>query len=188
MCCGVGCSKFSSQRPSVNVRTTIWKQRFWALMLLAAFNTTTSCRRRTPDLWVIPDGYEGWVKIDYIVKNAPPLPLQNGHRLVQVSSNGYTQTSSELLYGWASDKFQYANGTPLLQTGWGEGGNLWGGMFQSEIVCTETSKASSECHTTGRSLNQCYFIGTEDQFKTAGECASQRWPSVSDSDRIPGHL
>ncbi|MBZ5605795.1 MAG: hypothetical protein LAO79_26140 [Acidobacteriia bacterium] len=153
-------------------------------MLLIVTLMTTSCRLRTPDLWVIPDGYEGWVKIDYIVRNAPPLPLQNGHRIIQVSLSGYVQTSSELQEGWASDQFQYANGTPLHSTSWGEGGKVWGGMFESEIVCTETTKTSSSCRSTGRSINQCYFIGTEEQLKTAGQCASRKWPSVSDDDRV----
>ena len=148
-----------------------------------ALVATTCCRLRTPDLWLIPDGYEGWVKIDYIVKNAPPLPLRNGHRIIQVSSNGYIQTSSELEEGWASDQFQYASGTPLHSTGWGEGGKIWGGMFEGEMVCTHTNSSSS-CHSTGRSINKCYFVGSEEQFKSSGDCNSRKWPAVTDNDRV----
>jgi hypothetical protein len=133
---------------------------------------------------VIPDGYEGWVKMDHLVRNAPALTLQNGYRVIKVSPDGYVQTSSESLAGWAHDSFQYANGTELAETGWGEDGRVWGDIVHWEMACSEDSNGS-ECHTTGRATDTCYFIGTEEQFKTAGECASVKWPKLSDQDRIP---
>jgi hypothetical protein len=151
-----------------------------ALFLLSTF----SCGpRRTPDRWVIPSGYEGWIKIDFVVKNAPPLPVKYGYRSIEVPAGGYVQTSSELLYGWASDRFQYVNGMELRSGGWGDGGNVWGGNYQLEMVCT-SSGTNSSCHTTGRSINRCYFIGTEEQFNSAAPCESRPWPPVSDDDRV----
>ena len=54
----------------------------------------TSCGQwRLPEPWVIPNGYTGWVKMDYIVKNAPPLKIRGGYWVVDVSNGGCSQTS-----------------------------------------------------------------------------------------------
>lgn len=167
---------------------TAWNAKALAAVLLLTVScAATNCAlpRRIPDTWVIPDGYEGWVKIDYIVKHAPALPIEKGYRIIRLSSAGYAQTPSELLDGWASDNFQYDNGSPLHQTGWGEGGSVWGGVAEAEIVRTEVSKTAGTCRSTGRFTSQCYFIGTEAKYRAAGACASPRWPSVPASDRIP---
>jgi hypothetical protein len=157
----------------------------FAVLILAALAVTVDCQKeRTPDRWLIPDGYEGWIRIDYIVKNALSLPFEDGYRIIQPSPEGYVGTSSELQEGWAKDQFLYVNGTPLPETGWGEGGKVWSGRVEWEVVCSEPSKPNSECHSTGRAINQCYFIGTEKQFKAASECGSAKWPALSADDRI----
>ncbi|HEY0004837.1 MAG TPA: hypothetical protein VGB17_08490 [Pyrinomonadaceae bacterium] len=45
--------------------------------------------------YLIPQGYVGWVRIDFNVKEAPPLPLEDGYYIVRVPPTGYLQTSSD---------------------------------------------------------------------------------------------
>lgn len=43
----------------------------------------TSCHeeKRRPSRYLIPDGYVGWVRIDYKIKEAPALPIEDGFYL-----------------------------------------------------------------------------------------------------------
>jgi hypothetical protein len=44
--------------------------------------------------WIIPENYSGWLRLDYAVNGAPPLPLESGAYLVRMPSTGRLETSS----------------------------------------------------------------------------------------------
>lgn len=52
------------------------------------------CKRYTPEQWIIPAGYAGWLRLDYGVAGAPPLPLEKGRYIVRVSRSGRLATST----------------------------------------------------------------------------------------------
>ncbi len=54
----------------------------------------TACRRSTPERWIIPAGHVGWLRLDYSVKGAPPLPLEHGRYIVRVPSSSRVATST----------------------------------------------------------------------------------------------
>ena len=119
----------------------------------------TSCQeeRRRPTRYLIPDGYVGWVRIDYKVKEAPALPVEDGFYVVKFPSDGHLRTSSQIEYGWAQDEYYYVSGSDrklLKLTGWGKGGMIWGGFNGSQQGIDETYEG--------------VFIGTEEQFKSLG--------------------
>jgi hypothetical protein len=68
---------------------------------------------RLPYRFLIPEGYVGWVRIDFNVNNAPPLPVENGYYLVKVPPTGRLRTSSgEIIargdqYFYISDEMKY---------------------------------------------------------------------------------
>ena len=85
-------------------------------------------QRRPPSLFLIPSGYIGWVKIEYRVPSAPPLPREGKYLLVVLDGDGSLQTSSNLPTGWAHDQFFYYSGSSrqaLSNAGWCKGGMIW---------------------------------------------------------------
>jgi uncharacterized protein DUF6843 len=114
--------------------------------------------RRPPSRFLIPAGYVGWVRIEYRVADAPPLPREGKYSLVQVDRNGGLRTSSDLLEGWAHDQFFYYSGNSrqaLSNAGWCKGGKVWG-----EEIGTKASVRAGQ-----PSVLQKFFVGSEDQFR-----------------------
>jgi len=159
--------------------------RYLALSMVVLLMAHAGCgKARTPDRWIIPEGHRGWIKIDYLVKSAPELPIQDGHRIIRFPDSGYLQTSSAQLDGWASDEFLMESPehrTAMARTISGQGGNLWDGASEAEIV----AGANGTFQTTSRFLSQCYFVGAEQHYKNSDDCRSRKWPIVEDNQRVP---
>jgi hypothetical protein len=93
----------------------------------AALDLTT--HRRSPERFLIPAGYIGWVRIDFRERGAPTLPLEDGHRLLKINHDGTLKTSSEIRPGRGEDEFFYYSGeqrTHLSNAGVCKGGMIWG--------------------------------------------------------------
>jgi hypothetical protein len=109
--------------------------------------------RRPPSRFLIPSGYVGWVKIEYQVFNAPPLPHEGKYSLVVLDKNAFLQTSSDLPEGWAHDQFFYYLGAgrqALSNAGWCKGGMIWGEVISGQGHPGKVQK---------------FFVGNEDQFR-----------------------
>jgi len=109
--------------------------------------------RRPPSRFLIPSGYVGWVRVDYRVAAAPPLPREGKYLLVKVDRNGKLQTSTDLPSGWGRDQFFYDSGNQrqaLSNAGWCKGGMIWGEVNEQD----EKS-----------GMVQKFFVGNEDQFR-----------------------
>src|ERR1041385_8868642 len=70
---------------------------------------TAACqeRQRRPNRYLIPDGYVGWVRINYRIKEAPILPIEDGYYLFKFPESGIINTSSEGEEGFAPDEYYY---------------------------------------------------------------------------------
>jgi hypothetical protein len=109
--------------------------------------------RRPPSRFLIPSGYVGWVRVEYRVPNAPPLPREGKYLLVALDKHGTLRTSSDLPEGWARDQFFSYSGNQrqaLSNAGWCKGGMIWG-----EVVGKDERAG----------LYQKFFVGSEDQFR-----------------------
>jgi hypothetical protein len=110
--------------------------------------------RRPPERFLIPSGYTGWVRVDYRQKGAPPLPTENGRRLLKLNAQGMLQTSSDPQPGHGDDDFFYYSGdrrTRLSNAGVCKGGMVW----QIETMADDST-------TTPFAR---FFVGTEDQYR-----------------------
>lgn len=129
-----------------------------ALAVWVGFGKTTFVRRASR--FLIPPGYVGWVKVEFQVPGAEPLPLEEGHYDFRIPADGLLQTSSAEQFGSSNDKFYYTSGNqlePLPGTGASER-RIWGRM-----------NGQAGMSTTARNYEQ-FFVGTQDQFKQhAGE-------------------
>jgi hypothetical protein len=103
---------------------------------------------------LIPAGYIGEVKVYYHVAGTPPLPIEDGHYLLVIPSDGVLKTSSDIEYGVASEDDYYAyqadgKRKPLLDTEWGRGGMIWADSTGGD--------SSGNTYAT-------FFVGTEAQY------------------------
>jgi hypothetical protein len=124
-------------------------------------------RHRPPERYLIPSGFSGWVRVDYRQTNSPPLPVEDGHRLITLNAQGETQTSSEPLNGHGNDDFFYysAGGqrTRLSNAGVCKGGLIW-------EVETMVDERTSTPFTR-------LFVGTEDRYRQAVDPTGKNLPA-----------
>ncbi|MFZ0417627.1 MAG: hypothetical protein WAM04_05960 [Candidatus Sulfotelmatobacter sp.] len=101
--------------------------------------------------FLIPEGYTGWIRIEFEVQGAAPLPMDGGEYVLRIPADGVLRTSSAEQYGWAQDHYYYysAQGTRSLPDSL-----IWG------KINGEASGAS------GKRKYEEFFVGTAQQFKT----------------------
>jgi hypothetical protein len=116
---------------------------------VSARNSTRPASR-----FLIPEGYTGWIRIEFEVQGAPPLPIEVGEYILKIPPDGVLRTSSAEQYGWARDHYYYysAQGTrPLPDSG--SAALIWG------KINAEGSGAF------GKRKYEELFVGTVQQFK-----------------------
>ena len=122
---------------------------FIAVAVLAALLVT--CNTRTPERWLIPEGYVGWLVVQYDNAACAPLPIAGGYYVLRVSSSGRLCTSDKVVGGEAFDKFEYV---------------------KSDGTTTEidqrTMVSGGMVSSTGRRFK---FIGTEQQRRSSPDTA-----------------
>lgn len=132
------------------------------LMFLMCSNLIACQKPRRPSRYLIPQGYVGWVKVYFKVKDAQPLPIEDGHYLLKFLTTGKIETSSEIEYGVtpADDYYYYSGDTrhPLQLAGSDGSGMIWaeynGERFDSNNQLIETYEG--------------FFVGTELDFHDFG--------------------
>jgi len=123
-------------------------------------------QRRPPERFLIPAGYNGWVRVDFRQKSAPPLPMEEGRLLLKLDAHGELQTSSDPLTGHGKDDFfSYAGDrrAPLSNAGVCKGGMVW----QIETMVDDRTSAPFER----------FYVGTEDQYRHAVDPTGKEWPA-----------
>lgn len=66
--------------------------------------------RLHPYRYLIPRGYVGWIRVDFDVKAAPPLPVEGNYYVVKIPATGHFQTSTPDAYGPLGDVYVYECG------------------------------------------------------------------------------
>jgi hypothetical protein len=126
------------------------------LVVIATIAVSISaCNTRRPARFLIPDGFKGWVKIDFQTPNNKPLPVEDGRWLFNLDSAGHLQTSSPLDGGIAADDFYYVSSgrrTPLRQTESCQGGSIWGLAIGSDS-------------NSNRADREWFFVGSEAEYR-----------------------
>jgi hypothetical protein len=59
-----------------------------AICCLVSFSGSCQGQQRRPSLYLIPDGYVGWVRIDFSVEPSPGLSLEDGYYLLSSLRQG----------------------------------------------------------------------------------------------------
>lgn len=82
---------------------------FLILVILTGCDTSPY-NRGTYDLYLIPEGYEGIIKVTYNVTDAPPLTREGEYDVIPVSADGKYETSTPMYdYGEVIDQYYYVD-------------------------------------------------------------------------------
>jgi hypothetical protein len=112
--------------------------------------------------FLIPEGYVGWVRIEFRVVGAPVLPAERGVYVFRFPPTGLLRTSSPEEFGWAKDQYFYYSekSTRILPDANPGGGGLVWGKINGE-----------ETDSQGKRTYEEFFVGTQQQFaeQTSGE-------------------
>ncbi len=80
------------------------------IISIAVIGLNVSCyRSRKPDVFLMPDGYVGWVKIEYGSSTGSVLPVVNKAYELPIPASGHLQTSNEMESGFAADHYFYVD-------------------------------------------------------------------------------
>ena len=108
--------------------------------------------------FLIPQGYTGWVRIEFEVPGAPPLPIDHGEYTIKIPAGGVLRTSSPEQYGWARDRYYYDSGQNLSSIpDSGDSAMIWGKL---------NGEAAG---VSGKQKYEEFFVGTAQQFKDQGK-------------------
>jgi len=120
----------------------------WWLHISALNSTRRSSR------FMIPEGYTGWVRIEFEVRGAPTLPMEGGQYVIKIPSDGVLRTSSAEQYGWVKDRYYYysAQGVRALPDS-GPAGLIWGKINGEEFG------------VSGKRKYEEFFVGNAEQFR-----------------------
>jgi hypothetical protein len=141
--------------PSKSARIIVGVLTFALLTGLAVWLTGSARNSTRPaSRFLVPEGYTGWIRIEFEVQGAPPLPMEGGEYILKIPPDRVLRTSSAEQYGWAGDRYYYysAQGMrPLPDSG--SAALIWG------KINGEESGAS------GKRKYEEFFVGTAQQFK-----------------------
>lgn len=61
----------------------------------------------------LPQGYEGWVVVQYEVPHAPPFELKEGRQQIVFDEQGVARTSEKMEVGWRRDVYYWKDGSSI---------------------------------------------------------------------------
>jgi hypothetical protein len=113
---------------------------------------------RRSSRFLIPEGYTGWVRIEFEVQGAPPLPVDAGQYVVAIGPDGSLKTSSLEQYGWANDSYYFYSSAGMRS------------IPNAGPDCLIWGKINGEAAgSSGRRKYEGFFVGTEREFKNQGK-------------------
>ena len=62
---------------------------------------------RTPQHYLLPDGFTGWVYVKYDDPTCPPLNVRDGRQVLRIPANGRLCTATRYKTGSAQDLWEY---------------------------------------------------------------------------------
>jgi hypothetical protein len=135
------------------------------LALLFSLSVASFSSGRTqqplPYRFLIPEGYVGWIRVDFEVPGAPPLPVEGDYYILKFSDTGRLQTSSrDITEGWLdlAQFLYYSTERPYLLK------LRVGGPEETRMVHGQFSGPGAGHKYPVPNPYQYYFIGPRDLF------------------------
>jgi hypothetical protein len=118
----------------------------------------------TPSIYLIPEGFTGWVTIEYEVADAPPLPFEDGHRLFIIPRSGRLETSSPQELGRiVRERYYYVHAdgrrTPIRkpESEYGASGDVAAEVHPAPVILA--SGVGSSTGASGRHVYEQFHVG-----------------------------
>jgi hypothetical protein len=103
----------------------------------------SSKKKLLPTRYLLPEGYIGWVRVEYNIDLALPSPIEDGHCVLKIPECGILATSSELEYSRVADDYYYYSDRgrrPLCSNSGDTGSMIWG---EAMLVASDAGKAQA---------------------------------------------
>ena len=82
-----------------------------------------------PISWRFPQGYRGWVVMEFQDPHCSPMAIEDFYLIVSVSGSGRGCTSSPIPEGWRYTRYEYideqGSHTKLAANGWNTNSMIW---------------------------------------------------------------
>ena len=143
-------------------------RRRFATAIVAAIVSTSACSGpvRPAVHYIVPEGYVGWVRIDYGIRpshaagygvaRAPELPVVDGVVVASIPASGHLVTESDMKFGSARDRFYYSNGGTLHELSQATGSNMIWNKFNGSMGGGAASQT------------EMFFVGSEAEYMKHG--------------------
>lgn len=122
---------------------------------------------RTPDTFLVPRGYIGWIRVDYGVHGAAPLTRVNGRLVHRIPASGYLKTSTVSQEGMAQDEFYFVEGQHRER--------LDNSEDATGMVWNQMTGFSLDENTSPDLTQLTMFIGSQSQFDLADRLPYWSW-------------
>jgi hypothetical protein len=137
-----------------------------ALTLVIATIWQNEANKRTPSRYEIPEGYVGWIEIQYEIPGSPPTTIRDKQFIFSIPASGLLKTSTAQQFGEAVDHYFYCGTSgcrALTYTISGKDGKIWD---ESSGTSQETGKPEVRV--------EHFFVGTEAQYKKMQELSTMQ--------------
>jgi len=115
-------------------------------------------KKLLPIRYLLPEGYIGWVRVEYSIDRALPLPVEAAHCVVKIPESGVLVTSSKLDYTRVVDDYYYYSDRerrPLPSNSCDGSSMIWG---EAMLVTQDAGSAQACSYRT-------FFVGTRSQYR-----------------------
>ncbi|WP_166240896.1 DUF6843 domain-containing protein [Paenibacillus turpanensis] len=134
-----------------------------SLVLMAVF-VASGCTRdvREPSMFLIPEGYTGWIQIIYNQEDAKPLVKEGSFIRYDIPEDGILRTSTkQLQFGSAIDYYVYVDGE-------GRRKPIPFALIQGNHNGKMESYQKPPVRMLGGPIVQRFFIGTDEELEQVG--------------------
>ncbi|HEY3972918.1 MAG TPA: hypothetical protein VGM18_07925 [Candidatus Sulfotelmatobacter sp.] len=114
--------------------------------------------------FLLPNGYTGWVRVEFEIPGAPPLKSENGRTVLEIPPDGSLRTSSPEQYGRTKDAYFFDSPSglrPIPDSG--PGRLIWGKVDGEKIDGEKINGEKSG--VSGTRKYEEFFVGTEQQYR-----------------------
>jgi len=87
-----------------------------AVLVAVALQAATARSKRPRYIFVLPDGYVGWVQIVFNDQAATPLPMRDGGYVIDIPESGLTRTSDLRVHDFKRQDEFYYHSSPTAET------------------------------------------------------------------------
>ena len=142
--------------------------KYWIGVLLLGIMYMGWCQEpaRQPHKYLIPTGYVGWIRVNFNIKDAKPLQLEDGFLIFKIPHTGLLNTSSTSQIGWATDEYYLYDGDTLQKID-DPRKYIWGAFTGKEAVSGE-----------GPSFYEYFFVGDEKDYQKHAKSNNSRLPNI----------